>query len=134
VRNIIYWLTTGGTALLILMSTTWRKISALPAEPILTRALLIGIVPSLVIWVGLASAFATVVYPNIDREFGSGRSVQFELTMAPENQTLPNGTYDVLAVTDRYWVLRDVTADTYFLLSSDQVRIARLKRPGRPLR
>ncbi len=125
--DTVRWFSIAGTGLLILMSTTWRKITLLPQEPILMRMLFIGFVPSLLLWVGTATAFGTFVYPSISREFGGGRPVKFELRFAPDMQGPPSGDYDVLAITDRYWILRETSEEAFLLVPSEQVIFARLK-------
>lgn len=131
IGDTIYWMSVAGIPFLILIGATWRKIQLFPTESIFTRLLVIGVVPSLLIWTALTVWFAINIYPHIYREFGGGRPVKFELTIKRENQTLRSGIYDILAVTDRYWLIREAEAGPYFLVSSEQVKTAKLVGPAR---
>lgn len=128
VHDTIWWMSIAGIPLLILMGTTWRKIRMVSTGPIILRTALIGFVPFLLVWVGLASTFATSLYPKIDRGFGGARPVKFELMITGDHSPA-SGVYNVLAVTDRYWIVQDSAAGTYMLLSSDRVKTAILKEP-----
>lgn len=92
-----------------------------------TRFALFGFPLFVVTLVGLSGMFGTTVYPQIDRAIGGGRPVRLELELNQAGQTVPSGPYDVLAVTDRYWVLRDTTGTTHHIVSSEHVKAATLR-------
>lgn len=93
------------------------------------RLILFGLPSALFFWVGLCSVFALQVFPNIYREIGGGRPVRLELRIRVPS--LPSGAYDVLAVTDRYWIIKKPSAELYALLPTESVESASFKGPNR---
>ena len=74
----------------------------------------------------LSGAFGATIYPQIDRAVGGGRPVRLELELTTVREPV-SGVFDVLAATDAQWVFRDTTATSYYIVSSDQVKVATLR-------
>jgi hypothetical protein len=91
------------------------------------RFALFGFPLFVVTLIGLAGMFGTLIYPQIDRAIGGGRPVRLELELDQIGQEAPSGPYDVIAVTDHHWILRDTTGRAHYIISNDKVKAATLR-------
>ena len=74
----------------------------------------------------LSGTFGATIYPQIDRAVGGGRPVRLRLELTTVREPT-SGVYDVLAATDAQWIIRDTTPTSYYIVSSDQVKVATLR-------
>ncbi len=74
----------------------------------------------------LSVTFGALIYPQIDRAVGGGRPVRLKLELTTVREP-GSGVYDVLAATDGQWIFRDTAATSYYIVSSDQVKVATLR-------
>lgn len=74
----------------------------------------------------LSGVFGATIYSQIDRAVGGGRPVRLRLELTTVREPA-SGVYDVLTATDGQWIIRDTAATSYYIVSSDQVKVATLR-------
>jgi len=122
VDKILTWVASA-YILHVMLRFTYLGTKAIREASMAYRFAMLGFV-LLFILVVLSQAFGRKVYPHTSRAVGGGRPVRMELKLYPKDRSMPDGLYDVLAVTNRQWVLRDTTGVTCYLVPSEQVKVA----------
>ena len=110
---IVFWIVITFLPYLFLSRRYERAKILLHQAPAAVRFPLHSFAMFILVLVGLCVTFGTQIYPQIDHWAGGGSPVRLELEFETPSADMGNGPYDVLAVTNQHWILRDTTGGTH---------------------